>query len=244
MTREHAPFREKIPAYAIGALDADDVPALEAHLQTCEPCRAELVSYAAVRDNLGMAVKPKEPPAALRRRLQKHLSSSQKASRPRLGWSFSQVALGFAVAVLIGLNIFSFVQLQSIQRQQGQLTRQIQTSQIALAMLAYPGVQTLPINQGSIAGTLLLDKDRNVAVLIAWNLPQLPENQTYQAWFTDSQGDRTSAAIFRPDPSLPFTSVSIISSKDLSSFTGLGVTVEPAGGSLQPTGPRLFKVDF
>lgn len=242
MTRQHASFREKIPAYAIGALDADEAPALEAHLQTCESCRAELASYSAVCNNLGTAVQPKEPPAALRRRLQKQLPSSGKASWTH--WSVSQVALGFAVVLLIGLNLFSFIQVQSIQRQQGQLVRQIQTSQVALAMLTYPGVRTLPISEGSIAGTLLLDKDRNVAVLIAWNLPQLPENQIYQAWFIDSQGDRTSAAIFRPDPSLPFTSVSIISPNSLSNFTGLGVTVEPAGGSLQPTGPRLFKLDF
>jgi anti-sigma-K factor RskA len=35
-----------------------------------------------------------------------------------------------------------------------------------------------------------------------------------------------------------------MSDGNLSDFTGIGVTVEPYGGSDQPTGPRIFKVDF
>ena len=39
---EHSLLRENLAAYALGALDAEDTPALEAHLQTCESCRADL----------------------------------------------------------------------------------------------------------------------------------------------------------------------------------------------------------
>ena len=39
---EHSLFREQLSAYALGALDAAEVPALEAHLGTCDSCRAEL----------------------------------------------------------------------------------------------------------------------------------------------------------------------------------------------------------
>ncbi len=244
MTRGHTNFLEQIPAYSLGALDPDELSALESHLETCKSCQAELAAFHAVRDNLGLALPPRNPPAALRSRLQKRLSPSARAPRSNRTWSFSLAFLGAALVVLIGLNILSFVQVQSLQRQQSQLSRQIQTSQIALAMLAYPGIQTLPISEGSISGTLLLDKDRNVLVLIAWNLPPLPDNQTYQAWFSDSKGERTSAAIFRSDPSLPFTTISIIPPDNLSNFNSLGVTVEPAGGSPRPTGPRLFLVSF
>ncbi len=244
MTRGHSTYSEKIPAYALGALEADELVLLEKHLETCKTCQAELAAYHTVRDTLGMALPPRNPSAALRRRLQKQLSPRRERNRWSWVRPFSQVALGMAVLLLIGLNLVSLLQFQSIQRQQSQLARQLQTSQIALAMLTYPGIQSLPINAGSISGTFLLDKDRNVAVLIAWNLPQLPENQTYQAWFSDAQGQRISAAIFRSDPSLPFTTVSILLPNSLSNFSSLGVTVEPAGGSIAPTGPRLFLVSF
>lgn len=241
---EHKPFIENISAYALGTLDAEDVAALESHLRTCASCRDELAAYRQISEGLLTAIPPKAPPAALRQRLQKHLPSAQRADRPRRAWSFNQLALGLAIIILLALNLFSLVQMQSIQRQQAQFTREIQTSQIALAMLAYPGTQSLTINDPNIAGALLLDKDRSVAVLIVWNLPQLQNNQTYQAWLIDRQGDRTSAAIFNPNPNLPFTSVSILSPSELSAFTGLGVTVEPAGGSKQPTGSRVFRIDF
>jgi anti-sigma-K factor RskA len=242
---EHTFFIENLPAYALGALDAEDVAALEAHLKTCVSCRTELDGYRIVSESMLTAVPPKQPSAALRKRLQSRLPSAQKISRPRSAWTINLPMIGLAVmAALLFFNIFSFVKIQSLQRQQAQLAHQIENNQTLLAMLSYPGTQTLPINAGDITGNLLLDKDRNIAALVVWNLPELDANQTYQAWLIDSQGERTSAAVFHPGPNEPFTSIPIISPGELSNFTGVGVTVEPAGGSNQPTGARVFKVDY
>jgi anti-sigma-K factor RskA len=244
------PFRENLPAYALGALDTDEAAALEAHLQTCDSCPAELAAYRAISNVLLTAVPPQQPPAALRQRLQTRLPGAQKAHRqwrPAWSlptWSLGQFALGAVVILLVALNVFSLIQIQALQHQQAQFARQIQTGQAAFAMLAYPETKALPISGSNIAGTLLLDKEHNAAVLIAWNLPPIAENQTYQIWLIDPKGERTNAGLFRQETGQPFTSQSIFSTQAISSFTGLGVTVEPAGGSSQPTGSRLFKVDF
>ncbi len=241
---EHALFQENVPAYALGILDPEEAVRLEAHLQTCTACQAELASFKEVGSRLLMAQPPQAPSAALRKRLMTHLPSARTVRKPRWQWSFDRIALAAAIALLLILNLFSLSQTQSMQRQQAQLTREIQTGQVALAMLAYPGTQSLPINQNGITGSMLLDKDRNVVVLVVWNLPPLKSDQTYQLWFIDRQDQRTSAAIFTPAADLPFTTVSIIAPQSLSNFSGLGLTVEPAGGSTQPTGARLFKIDF
>jgi anti-sigma-K factor RskA len=243
---EHTPFIENLPAYALGALDAEDINALETHLRTCTSCRSELAGYRLVSESLLTAVPPKQPSAALRKRLQSRLPSAKKTFRPRFAWSMNQIAMvGMAaIALLLFFNVYSFVQIQSLQRQQSQLARQTENNQTVLAMLSYPGINTLPIDGGNITGSLLLDKDRNMAALIVWDLPQLQAGQTYQVWLIDPQGNRTSAAVFHPLPNEPFTSVPIILPDNLSNFTGVGVTVEPAGGSDQPTGSRIFKVDF
>ncbi|MCU0486794.1 MAG: anti-sigma factor [Anaerolineales bacterium] len=60
----------------------------------------------------------------------------------------------------------------------------------------------------------------------------------------DPQGNRTSAGLFRPEGELPFTSAALLPQADLTNFVGIGVTIEPLGGSDQPTGERVFKVDF
>src|SRR5437867_3233850 len=107
---EHTPFRENIPAYALGALDAEDVAALESHLQTCASCRTELAKYRAVSDSLLTAIPPQQPPRALRQRLQAQLPSARKATRPRFAWSFGQVAIGIALISLLAMNTISLTQ--------------------------------------------------------------------------------------------------------------------------------------
>jgi anti-sigma-K factor RskA len=244
---EHSLLREDIPAYALGALDAEDVRALETHLQACEACRAELAGYRAISDNLLMTIPPREPSPALRKRLQSRLpsaQSAQKSVRPRFVWSFGQLSVAGALVLLFVMNLFSFVQLRELQHQQLSMLRQSQNNQAALAMLSYPGTESLPINAGNISGTVLLDRDRNSAALVAWNLPELTEAQIYQIWLIEPDGHRVSAGLFRPQTELPYTTQPVFWSQDISSFIGMGVTIEPSGGSDQPTGPRVFKVDF
>ena len=241
---ECAPFRENIPAYALGALDTEDTKALEIHLRTCQDCRQELAVYHTVSDGLLMSTPPRTPLAALRQRLQERLPSAQKAPRQRWVWSFNQFALALVIILLLALNIFSLIQIQTLQRQQTQFARQINIDQAALAMLSYSGTESVPITGADIAGTILLDKDRNVAVLFVWDMPALNADQTYQIWLIDPKGNRTSAGLFLPETDQPFTSAAIFPGQNLSNFSGIGVTVEPAAGSSQPTGKRIFKVDF
>src|SRR6266498_1765992 len=233
---EHLPFLENIPAYVLGALDAKDVAALEMHLKTCESCRKELAAYRATSDNLLMSFPPREPSAALRKRLQKRLPSAQKTRTPRLNWSFSRVAVGLAIVLLLALNVFSISQVRALQTQQAQLMDQIQKGQMALVMLSYPNTQSFPIKSEKVMGSFLIDKEYNNAVLILRGLPSIPENQTYQVWLIDPKGDRTSAGLIRPQANVPFISEPIRANQDLTNFIGVGMTVEPAGGSDHPTG--------
>jgi anti-sigma-K factor RskA len=244
---EHSLLRENLPAYALGALDAEDARALEAHLQTCKACRTELADYRAVSDNLLAALPPRQPSPALRKQLQSRLPSArpaQKTAQPRFVWSFGRLAAGVALLLLFVTNLFSFVQMRELQRQQLNVLRQLQNNQTALAMLSYPGTEALPIDEGNISGTLLLDRERNSAALIAWNLPELPEEQVYQIWLIESNDDRVSGGLFRSQADLPYTTQPVFSSRDISDFVGIGVTVEPAGGSDRPTGPRVMRVNF
>jgi anti-sigma-K factor RskA len=237
-------FRENLAAYALDALDEDEVRALEEHLQTCALCRDELAAYRKLGEGLLAAIPPHQPPAALRRRLHESLSPRPGSSLPKKKWPLGQIAFGVVLALLLGITLFSVYQMQALQRQQAALARQINNSQVALAMLAYPSTRTLPLGGGNIAGNLLVDPDRNVAALVVWNLPVLPADQTYQIWLIDSQGKRTSGGTFRSEADQPFTTVSILAPAAFSNFSGVGVTIEPSGGSSGPTGNNVLKVDL
>ena len=245
MTRdEHTPYLENIPAYAIGALDAEDVVALESHLQTCASCRTELAEYRALNESLLMAVPPKQPSAALRKRLQSRLPGAQKpAARPQWNFSFGRLALGVSLVLLLFMNLYSILQTRTVQQEQVTLNRQIRTGQTVMSMLSYPATERLSIND-KVVGSVLVDKERDIVALIVWNMPELSKDQTYQIWLIDPQGDRVSAGIFSAEADQPYTTKIVYPKQSLTDFTGVGVTIEPAGGSDQPTGERMFRVDF
>lgn len=241
---EHTPFRENIPAYALGALDADESAALETHLETCASCRTELAEYRSLSQSLLTAVPPKQPPAALRKRLQSRLPGAQRPSRPQRTFSLSRLALGLAVLALLALNLASFMQIRQVRAQQASLLNQVADAQAALALLSSPTLQVVAINGNDISGTLLLDKQNNQAVLIARNLPALTEDRVYQIWLIEPDEERVSAGLFRPERGGTYATKVLSSSQPLTNYLGIGVTIEPVGGSEAPTGERVLKVDF
>jgi hypothetical protein len=142
------------------------------------------------------------------------------------------------------MNVYSITQMPALQLEQTRLNRQIQTGQTVMSMLSYPATERLAISSDHVVGSLLLDKDRNIVALIVWNMPPLDENRTYQIWLIQPQGNRVSAGIFRPEGDQAYTTQIVFPRQSLSNFTGIGITVEPAGGSDFPTGERVLKVDF
>ena len=246
MTDNHLLFRENLSAYALGALDADETAALESHLQACDSCRAELADYQRISAGLLSALPPQAPGPNLKRSLAARLPGAKRSVRPRwqLGWSFGQLATATALTLLLGMNIFSSVQMRALQTQQAELARQLEMEQTALAMIASPGADTLPVSDGNVAGSLIVNREKNSAILILSNLPELEKGETYQIWFIEPDDGRVSAGLFNVNRDRNITIASLAPSDSLHAYTGIGVTVEPAGGSDQPTGPKVFGVEF
>lgn len=244
MDENHATFQDDLAAYALGALDAEEVSALEAHLRTCETCRAELTDYQHLRSGLLAALPPRPPRAAVRRNLQKQLTSQTTRVRPSFKWSFGQAVFGGVLAVLVGLSLLTVWQLYSVRKEQAEMNARSMSEQTAIAMLAYPTTKTLAFAENGVSGSLLVDKQRNLVAVFAWNLATPPAGKTYQMWLIDAKGNRTNGGLLVPEGSYPFILAVIQSPQPLTDFTGMGVTLEPAGGSSQPTGPRVFRVGF
>jgi anti-sigma-K factor RskA len=91
---------------------------------------------------------------------------------------------------------------------------------------------------------LLLDREKNLSYLLVWNLPLPPGDYVYQIWLVSPDGSRVDAGSFVPDDRHPFTSTPLLTSHNFTEFTGMEVTVEPAGGSDVPTGAQIMSVDY
>lgn len=102
-------WKESLGAYALGQLPEQEKLALEAHLEGCAACRAEVDSLLAVARLLPHADPahfgpPPQPAAGLGRRIAATIGSEHRARRRqrrlRLGLGFSGAAAAAAAAVL------------------------------------------------------------------------------------------------------------------------------------------------
>jgi len=141
----HTLFEESVAAYALGALDADERRAFEAHLATCPKCAAELAELRRVTTGLAMSVERVAPPADLKARTIARATGQPQVKRtretaaqappvaivhapaPRASTSLAWLAAAAGLAVAIGLGVYAWSlrsQLTSIQQVAAQATSQ------------------------------------------------------------------------------------------------------------------------
>ena len=241
-------IQQLLGAYVLGALEPDERRALEAHLQGCTECQNELAEYQQVSEGLLHVARPNPPDAGLRARLAKRIGRpdgvvTSQLRRPSLGRALP-FAIGGLGVLLLAVNAGLFFETRKLARRGEELLAQQQASQTALALASYPDSRTTLVHQETIRGTFVYEPNSPVAVLNAWGLPPLPRDQTYQLWLVNSDGTRSSGALFTPDESQAFVSILVRSSIPLGEVLGFGVTIEPGGGSPEPTGRRVLGADL
>jgi len=240
-------FEDLIPAYALGALEPEERRQLEIHLETCEKCQAIQASYRLVTEGMLHASDPKPPPRAVRNRLLKRIDQKsdlpawmraiQRAPAARLG-------LAIGVILLLVANIGFLLQAQQALDQGQVALAQQQAGQTAIALASYPDSQVVVLEEEGVRGTFVYDPSFPIGVMYVWGLPPPSEDQAYQAWLVDAQGQRLSGGLltFSADPG--FGWLRIEAPNPIAEFSSLGVTLEPAGGSAAPTGPRVLLADL
>jgi len=240
-------FEEFLPAYALGALAPEERRQVEIHMRNCERCQGILASYQGVAEGLLYAPDSKPPPRSLRARLLK--KSDQRADIP--GWRralrrvpATSLGLALGLIILVSINIGFLLQAQRLLDQGQDSVAQQRAGQTAVAIASYPSSQMALIEEDGLRGTFVYDPDLPVGVMYVWGLQPPSEDQAYQAWLIDAQGQRLSGGLitFSEDPGFGWLLVQAPST--MSEFSSLGVTLEPAGGSLAPTGPRILGADL
>ena len=227
-----------LAGYALDILDEDEARQIDAHLQTCSVCQAELRSYQMVVTELPLAAVETAPPPLLKDKIMQRARETTAASQPKTdaGWwerlkeslawrnpTWGVVSL--ALIILLGVsNIFLWQRLSSVENDH--------PSQLATVPLV--GSEAVP----SATGMLVISADGEHGTLVVDGLPPLDASKQYQLWLIQD-GQRTSGGVFSVD-SEGYGSHWITSPKPLVSYQSVGITVEPAGGSQAPTGERVL----
>ena len=224
-----------LPAYVLGSLDADETTRVQEHLLICSFCRAESHSLEAVTAQLAFSAPVASPSAALRDRLMErarpaHRETTSTPQASKRSWMERLLPLWGVVSVflIIGLAAFNSMLWQRLNR---------------LEFAISPGgMRAIPLHasqSGSPAtGFVIIGANGMNGALIVDGLPALAENQQYQVWLI-REGQRTSGAIFSTDEQ-SYGGTRIRVEGSLLQYSSVDVTIEPAGGSPQPTGPQVL----
>lgn len=235
---DHESIESLIPAYALGATDPDERQAVQMHLPSCAACRALLAEHRALGDDLLYAVPAMAAPAELTERMRRRLAPARREEKPEPWWarlrfrSFAP-ALGAIVLLLVISNLYWVRRVSRLEQQAAGQTA-------SLAGLA--GAPAIPLRAegsgGWSQGVVYAPTDGQVALLCVYGMPALPSDKTYQLWLI-KDGKRDSGGLFRVTQD-GFGLLVVRPDLPLSEYSGLGVTVEPAGGSPAPTSPRVL----
>ncbi|MFI8255236.1 anti-sigma factor [Streptomyces filamentosus] len=230
-------------AYALGALDDDERRAFDTHLQTCEACRQEAAEFEATTARLAAAVS-QPPPAAVKAQVMAAVDGVRQlpprvpaaSTAPALGGILRRravplaLAASVAAAVLGGVAVWQTQNGQELEEQARQTQQQLDA---VSAVLAAPDARTVHGKAANGALTTVVSSDQqNKAVFTAADLPAPGAGKTYQLWL-DHDGTMLPAGLIDHDGTVVLTG-------DPADAGAVGLTLEPDGGSPQPTTAPLL----
>ncbi|MCF3182050.1 anti-sigma factor [Streptomyces polychromogenes] len=231
-------------AYALGALEDDERRAFDAHLQSCEACRQEAAEFQTTAARLAAAVSQPPPPSAKAqvmaaidgvRQLPPRVSAPA-STVPAFGGLLTRRALPLALAASVaaaalgGIAVWQTQNGQDLKARARQAQQQLDTIS---TVLAAPDARTVHGRAANGALTTVVASARqNKAVFTAAGLPAPGAGKTYQLWL-DHNGTMRPAGLIDHDGT-------VILAGDPTGAGAVGLTLEPAGGSPQPTTAPLL----
>jgi len=224
-----------IDAYALGALEPDEVARVERHLETCDACRALLDAVRVVTSNLLLAVPQVAPPTALRGRILSRIHDEvQPVSQPIEHAPAPQTETTHPGRM--GRLLRSLFGGETPELADGEADTLLRD------LLLAPDVTIKPIagteHASHASARFVGAPSRHEGVVLAQGLHPLDAQHTYQVWLLrDGQ----------PQPNNVFTvdragrGIGIVRASEAPlDFDVLAITPEPAGGSPGPTGEIML----
>lgn len=227
MDLNHEEMKGYVASYVLGALPPEEVAFVRSHILSCDECMAEADDLSAATESMALAVDSVPLPAGFADRVLEQAIGPQAVSgitggRPaKTGrrWTFLPVMTGLAMLIAFGVMTTTVIQTRNdAQRKEQALTALLHSSD----GLALEG-------SGGAVGRLVPSAGESYLVLTG--LDEAPKNHVYQLWLLQGDDAPVSARIFDVSEGVAIVRMSA----RIEGFEGAAITVEPAGGSVQPT---------
>jgi anti-sigma-K factor RskA len=235
--REHDDILELLPLYVLDGLEPGEHDRVAAHLAGCPSCQAEAGRLTSLVTLLAASVPPHTPSPTLRARvLQRATGRAQgrqqtPAPAPRRRAPYSVWLARATTLLALGLIVWNVVLTMQLQN----LGRQITRSQAAIALMSAPDTTEISLaGQGDFStanGKAYIDPQSSRVVLVVQHLQPLTPEKTYQAWIITESGPKSAGTFRVSDAGMWLGWLDA----PYSPGGAIGVSLEPAGGSPQPT---------
>jgi len=240
-------FEDLKDAYVLGALPQEERAAFERYLATHPERQAEIDELGAFANLLAFSPQQQEPSPELRRRVMDVVEAEAAPTQDRRRSVFSgireylawrTVALGVATVLVVGLLSWNVLLQEQVQALTGQVEearteqpeRQVQEGRTIRLEGAWA-------QQGASAEVASIDENR--VILVAEDMPSVPENRTCQIWVIHDDVP-TPSGLFDPDGNMTATPVTT----SIEKADAIAITVEPVGGSEKPTGDPVLLTEL
>jgi anti-sigma-K factor RskA len=217
--------------YALHAMPEAELAEIERRVAAAprEVAQAFADEVRAVRETMAVvsAATAVEPPDDLRARLLTEVRDDPVRMLNRRIKRWQTIGLAAAAAVIIGLGAFAV----------GIALEPTRTPSTAEQVFAAPDVRTVSgeIPSGGTA-TVVFSREKNAGVLVMNNVAPPAPGTVYQMWLIDDKGPKSAGTMNTVAPS----TTAVL--PDLGDSQTLAFTVEPPGGSAQPTNTPFAKL--
>ncbi len=261
-------IHDLLGAYCTDALDALERTAFEEHLATCEECRNEAADFREVLAALADA-HPVHPPASLEEAVLtgvragggRHPGTGAATVRgtsdtagpatdsgpsPARVWPVAPAwrrAAPWLAAAAAGAVLFAGgvgVGLAQGPVESGAPGAPTADMAAVVAVASAADAHVLPVDLMGTTSRLVMSGEMDKTVFLASELPMPAKGMVYQVWTVAEDGQMTSAGSFTPDEDGHIAAVLDCGAAGVVKFM---ITVEPPGGSENPSGEMLAEIE-
>jgi anti-sigma factor (TIGR02949 family) len=247
--------RERLDAYAIGALEESEADELARHLGGCPVCWEELDKSQRTASLLALSVPIQQAPPRVRERLiaqaERERSGVAVVDRRLTLWErlrpgLRTTARAAALAGVVALVFSGLLQVQmtglrgdknDLEDQLSAASTELEQQRQIMSVLSASDTRKVPIEASTTSSNAESvynwSRANDTGFIVCSDFPSLPSGSVYQAWFTAETGSPEPIATFVPQDGACQIPIDM-SRLDLRPV-GIGISVEPDGGSVRPS---------
>lgn len=232
MDRRHEDYEDLVAAFVLGAIPPDELAEVTDHIYSCPACLEEVRAHTGVIEELELTIGPvplssgfADGVLARARRNEPAPPESPEPAGAQILPFKPRVLAGAlaAAAVIIGVLGAGYLDARS------DLER---SRQVISVFTADRGVELA--GTGDSKGHMVPTK--NGALFVAARLPEPPDGRTYQLWALRNE-EPSSLGTFDVEEGEAVVRIE----NPVEGFDAMAVTIEPAGGSEEPSTPPVLR---